>query len=85
MASGERFTVRHPENAACDDRGRSLTIYDQGLHPVEMLSVDVMEPAQAPTSKQGNGDLTAAGCAASGCPALHLDPTPFFDYDGCMC
>jgi hypothetical protein len=56
MASGERFTVRHPENAACDDRGRSLTVYDQGLHLVEMLLVEVMEPAEAPTSKQGNGD-----------------------------
>jgi hypothetical protein len=55
MASGERFTIRHPENAACDDRGRSLTVYDQGLHLVEMLLVEVMEPATAPVEPDGNG------------------------------
>jgi hypothetical protein len=55
MASGERFTIRHPENAACDDRGRSLTVYDQGLHMVEMLLVEVMEPATSPAEQGGNG------------------------------
>jgi hypothetical protein len=55
-ASGERFTVRHPENAACDDRGGSLTVYDEGLHLVEMLLVEVMEPAASPAQPGGSGN-----------------------------
>ncbi len=55
MASGERFMVRHPENASCDERGRSLTVYDRGIHMVEMPLVEVMEPATSP----GNGDQPA--------------------------
>jgi hypothetical protein len=56
MASGERFMVRHPENAACDDRGRSLTVYDDGLHLVEMPLVEVMEPAASPAQSGGPGN-----------------------------
>ena len=56
MASGERFTIRHPENAACDDHGRSLTVYDQGLHLVEMLLVEVMEPATVAGRPQSEGN-----------------------------
>ena len=55
MASGERFTIRHPENAACDDHGRSLTVYDEGMHLVEMLLVEVMEPAKSPAEPGSNG------------------------------
>jgi hypothetical protein len=57
MASSERFMVRRPENAACDDHGRSLTVYDDGLHLVEMLLVEVMEPATSPVqpADPGNG------------------------------
>ena len=45
------------ENAASgDDRGRSLTIYDNRLHLVEMLLVEVMEPA---TSSSRARDWTA--------------------------
>ena len=57
MASGERFTIKHPENAACDERGRSLTVYSDGMHLVEMLLVEVMEPmpAPAPPGPDGNG------------------------------
>jgi AhpD family alkylhydroperoxidase len=47
MASGERFTIRHPENAACDRDGRSLTVYDDEMHLVQMLLVEVMEPESA--------------------------------------
>jgi len=44
LASGQSFTVRHPENASCDPRGRSLVVQDDdGLHLVEMLLVEVME------------------------------------------
>jgi len=56
MASGERFTIRHPENAACDDRGRNLAIFDEGMHLVEMLLVEVMEPAPVADPKpESNG------------------------------
>jgi hypothetical protein len=56
MASDERFKVNHPENAACDDRGRSLTVYDgRNLYQVEMLLVEVMQPMDSPTTSEGNG------------------------------
>jgi hypothetical protein len=58
MNGGRSFVVKHPENAACDPRGRAMTIYDdQGSHLVEMLLVDVMEPVTSPTDPgtQGNG------------------------------
>ena len=46
MAGGRVFTVRHPENAACDPNGRALVILDdEGIHFAEMLLVEVMEPA----------------------------------------
>ena len=48
MASGERFTIKHPENAACDERGRNLVVFSNGMHLVEMLLVEVMEPAVHP-------------------------------------
>lgn len=44
MASGERFTIKQPENAACDERGRSLTVYSNGMHLVEMLMVERITP-----------------------------------------
>ncbi len=56
MASGERFTIRHPENAACDVNGRSLSVYDEGLLLVEMLLVEVMEPATMPARPQSEGN-----------------------------
>jgi len=57
MASGERFTVRYPENAACDLRGRELAVYDEeGMHLIEMLLVEVMEPVVVADPKPaGNG------------------------------
>ena len=56
MTGGRAFNVRHPENASCDLRGRALTVYDEaGIHSVEMLLVEVMEPVDSPATKQGNG------------------------------
>jgi hypothetical protein len=55
MASGERFTIRHPENAACDRDGRSLTVYDDEMHMVEMLLVEIMEPVSSAVEQSGNG------------------------------
>ena len=55
MASGEKFTIRHPENAACDERGRNLVVFSGGMRLVEMLLVEVMEPVESPASNQGNG------------------------------
>jgi hypothetical protein len=61
MASGESFTVRHPENASCDPRGRSLVVQNlDGLHRLEMLLVEIMEPVGSPADAgprpaQGDG------------------------------
>ncbi|MFI5460762.1 MAG: hypothetical protein ACHRXM_35565 [Isosphaerales bacterium] len=58
LASGESFTVGHPENASCDPRGRSLVVQDDdGLHLVEMLLVEVMEEVKSPAQPgaEGNG------------------------------
>jgi hypothetical protein len=53
---GRAFTVRHPENAACDLRGRALTVYDEkGMHSVEMLLVEVMQPVNSASAGDGNG------------------------------
>jgi hypothetical protein len=54
MASGERFTIRLPENVACDERGRNLAVFDNGMHLVEMLRVEVMSLASVTDSKQEN-------------------------------
>jgi hypothetical protein len=59
MASGRTFTVRHPENAACDDRGRSMTVFEgEEMHLIEMLLVEELVPlaaeqAGAPTDGAG--------------------------------
>jgi hypothetical protein len=55
MASGERFTIKHPENAACDGKGRKLVVFSNGIRLVEMLLVEVMEPATSPADPGGNG------------------------------
>ncbi len=45
MASGQTFTVRHPENAACDQRGRDMTVYEgREVHRIEMLLVRTWFP-----------------------------------------
>jgi hypothetical protein len=57
MAGGRVLTVRHPENAACDTRGRESALFDDdGMHLVEMLLVEVMEPAPLPTAPGPNGE-----------------------------
>ena len=56
MASGGIFTVRHPELASCNVNGRSLWVHDEaGTHLVEMLLVEVMEPAMSSANPEGNG------------------------------
>jgi hypothetical protein len=56
MAGGRVFTVRHPENAACDLRGRALVVLDHdGIQHVEMLLVEGMEPAGSKAGREGNG------------------------------
>jgi hypothetical protein len=58
LSSGRAFTIKHPENAACDLISRSMTIYDdEGMHHVEMFLVEVIEPVAAPAQPgpQGNG------------------------------
>jgi hypothetical protein len=56
MIGGGTFTVQHPENAACDHGGRNLVILDQqGMHSVEMLLVEVMEPVQEPPAAPPTG------------------------------
>jgi hypothetical protein len=55
---GRSFTVKHPENAACDPWGRAMTIHDdEGSHLVEMLLVELMEPVKstAEPGTEGNG------------------------------
>jgi hypothetical protein len=56
LASGNSFTVRHPELASCSVNGRSMWIHDDaGTHLVEMLLVEVMEPVMSPPERGGNG------------------------------
>jgi hypothetical protein len=56
LNGGQVYTVRHPENAACDLRGRALTGHDEnGMHLVEMLHVEVMAPVASTPSSDGNG------------------------------
>jgi hypothetical protein len=56
MNGGRSFLVRHPENAACDQRGRALAVFDDdGTHLLEMLLVEVIEPATSPADSSGKG------------------------------
>ncbi len=57
LTGGRSFNVRHPENAACDLRGRELTVFDEeGMHLVEMLLVEVMEPVTVPPQPDNGED-----------------------------
>ncbi len=58
LAGGQSFTVKHPENASCDPRGRSMVVQDEeGIHLLEMLLVEVMEPVKsAGHSATGGGN-----------------------------
>jgi hypothetical protein len=49
MAGGRSFLIEHPENAACDIRGRELVLFDrQGAHYVDLRLVEEIEQAQSP-------------------------------------
>jgi hypothetical protein len=51
MNSGRSFIIKHPENAACDQISRNMTIYDEeGMHHVEMFLVEVIEALPAPSA-----------------------------------
>jgi hypothetical protein len=50
MASGHTYIVRHPENAACALEGRSseLVVFDdEGMHLLDMMLVEALEPVPA--------------------------------------
>jgi hypothetical protein len=56
LVGGRVFTVRHPENIACSVDDREMTVYDdEGVHLVEMLLVEVLEPLRSPAQPDGNG------------------------------
>jgi hypothetical protein len=58
LAGGRLFTVRHPENIACSMNGQEMAVFDdEGMHLVEMLLVELIEPvaSQAQSSSEGNG------------------------------
>ena len=56
LASGQVFTVRHPENVACDLVSRGMTVYDeQGMHLLEMIQVELIEP-MVPARPGAEGD-----------------------------
>jgi hypothetical protein len=58
LASGRSFVVKHPDYVAYSLNGQEMTVYDDdGMHLVDMLLVEVLEPATAPTQSRpaGNG------------------------------
>ncbi len=57
MTNGRTFTIKHPENAACDDRGRSMMVFEgEEMHLVEMLLVEELVPvASEQAGVPGNG------------------------------
>jgi hypothetical protein len=56
LASGESFTVRHPENVSWHAKGPELAVHDDdGFHLVEMLLVEVLEPVKPAADAGGNG------------------------------
>jgi hypothetical protein len=59
LAGGQAFTVRHPENIACDVRGRDMTLYDDdGMHLLEMLLVELIEPMPSAPAPDDSGEGT---------------------------
>jgi hypothetical protein len=58
LASGQSYTVKHPENASCDPRGGWTVVQDEeGIHLLEMLLVEVIEPVKSAghSATGGNG------------------------------
>jgi len=57
LAGGRSFTVKHPENVACSTNGREMAVFDdEGMHLVEMLLVEVIEPVASPTQSKTDGN-----------------------------
>jgi hypothetical protein len=47
--SGETYTIFHPELISCSVDGRGMQVNDDGgLHLLEMLCVEALEPLPAP-------------------------------------
>lgn len=47
--SGETYTIYHPELISCSVDGRSMQVNDDdGLHLLEMLCVEAIDPVPAP-------------------------------------
>jgi hypothetical protein len=54
LAGGRAFIVKHPENVACSLNGREMTVYDDdGVHLVETLLIEVIEPAATGAAESG--------------------------------
>jgi hypothetical protein len=54
LAGGRSFTVRHPENIACSVNGREMVVYDdKGMHLVEMLLVEAVQPPSKARKRKG--------------------------------
>jgi hypothetical protein len=57
LAGGDTFVVTHPELASCSVNGRELVVHDDaGMHLLEMLLVEVLEPVAAPAQPRATGD-----------------------------
>ncbi len=58
LASGRSFTIKHSKNIACSLTGQEMIIYDdEGMHLIEMLLFEVIEPVTSPAQSkvEGNG------------------------------
>ena len=60
LASGRSLSVTHPELASCSVDGRSMWIHDNdGVHLVDMLLVEVMEPIRNRVAESVKDEDTA--------------------------
>jgi hypothetical protein len=56
LASGRSFTVKHPDFVSYGPDGTEMTVHDhEGVHLVDMLLVEVLEPVTSPSKTDGNG------------------------------
>jgi hypothetical protein len=70
MASGQTFTVRHPENAACDPRGRDMIVFEgRDIHQIEMLLVEDLVPLPEDASPTAETGAPPAGPGDPATPA----------------
>jgi hypothetical protein len=58
VTSGRSFTVKHPDYISYSEDGEEVTIHDhQGVHLLDVLLIQVLEPVQSPVESktEGNG------------------------------